>query len=69
MKSLSGYHKDDEGKLVESIRQICKIVAPDTILAELADVYFTSTEGFGQLFQFLQLCLPLFVGSSQDKTR
>jgi hypothetical protein len=70
MKSLSDYFSNnDEGKLIESIRQICKIVAPDTILAELDPVYFTATEGFGPLFQFLHLCLPLFLGSSQDKTR
>jgi hypothetical protein len=61
MMSLSDYfRKDEEGKLIESIRQICKIVAPDTILAELDPVYFTITEGFGQLFQFLHLRLPLF---------
>jgi hypothetical protein len=67
MMSLSDYfRKDEEGKLIESIKQICKIVAPDTILAELDPVYFT--QGFGQLFQFLHLRLPLFLGSPQDKT-
>jgi hypothetical protein len=68
MMSLSDYFRnDEEGKLIESIRKICKIVAPDTILAELDDVYF-KTEGFGQLFQFLHLRLPLCLGSPQDKT-
>jgi hypothetical protein len=53
MKSLSDYFRnDEEGMLIESIRQICKIVAPDTILAVLDPVYFNITEGFGvtQLF-------------------
>jgi hypothetical protein len=68
MKSLSDYFRDDEElKLIEAIRKICKIVAPDRILAELDDVYF-KTEGFGQLFQLLHLCLPLRLGSPQDKT-
>jgi hypothetical protein len=66
MKSLSDYFgKDEEGELIESIRQICKIVAPDRILADLDPVYFT--EGFGQLFQFLHLRLPPF-WTRQDNT-
>ncbi len=69
MKSLSDYfRKDEEGKLMESIRQICKIVTPDTILAELDDIYF-KTKGFGQIFYFLHLRLPLFLGSPLDKTK
>ncbi len=51
MKSLSDYFRNkEEGELIESIRQICKIVAPDRILAELDPVYFTTTTGFGQFF-------------------
>jgi hypothetical protein len=53
LTSLSDYFRnDDEEKLTESIRQICKILTPDTILAELAPVYFIA-EGIGALFQFL----------------
>jgi hypothetical protein len=60
--SLSDYfRKDAEGKLIESIRQICKIVAPDTILAELDPVYFTTTEGVGHnLFCFFNCVCPCF---------
>jgi hypothetical protein len=72
MISLSDYfRKDLEGKLIESIRQICKIVAPDTILAELDPVYFTITGGFDQF-----LCVsstvfaPVFrLFSIEDNTR
>jgi hypothetical protein len=59
--SLSDYfRKDDEGKLIESIRQICKIVAPDTILAELHPVYFTNT-GLVKFFSFFNCFCPLFL--------
>jgi hypothetical protein len=67
LKSLSEYFREGkEEELIESIRQICKIVAPDRILAELDEVYF-KTEGFGAIFQFLHLRLPPSLGSPQDK--
>jgi hypothetical protein len=71
MMSLSYYFfEDKEGKLIESIRQICKIVAPDTILAELDDVYFTIKEGFSQLFSFSSFAFApvfrLFLKTRQD---